>query len=149
MKAIDIQDPRVLLLLQAIGAPYAWGSGDLGNARQLWPDGPFDCSGFAQACLVALGMVRPRAWNDLSARGLADACDSVELEEARIGDLAFYGSGVTHVTVCIGAGMTIGANGGGSKTNADDPRARVQIRPIVYRNDLVTVGRLKAKFTLE
>lgn len=63
---------------------------------------------------------------------------------AQLGDLAFYGghARISHVTVCLGGGVTIGANGGNSMTNGDDPRAFVQLQPIRYRADFRGVRRL-------
>lgn len=143
---IDVNDNRVLRLLSAVGTPYHYGKGDLINAK--WPPGPCDCSGFAQAALLALGNVRPTAWSDLTAAALLTKCDRIALDQARVGDLAFYGSEsrISHVTVCIGGGMTIGANGGSPSTKGDDERACVQVRPIRYRSDFVSVGRLKPAF---
>jgi len=142
---LDAFEPQVADLLCALGARYAWGAGTLEDAEGRWPGGPFDCSGFAQAALLRLGQVRPDAWHDKSAHGLANACDPIALADAQLGDLAFYGRGgrVTHVTVVLGSGVCIGANGGGSATHGDTPSACVQVRPIVYRNDFITIGRIK------
>jgi cell wall-associated NlpC family hydrolase len=153
-------------LCEAIGAYYSWGAGDLANGLEGWPMGVpgvkggvgWDCSGFAQACLLKLGIVRPEAWNDLSAHALANACNPVYTPEdhhramlrANVGDLCFYKSSrserITHVTVYLGDGMCIGANGGGSGTNADNVNARVQVRPVRYRKDLIVIGTLKPEF---
>lgn len=143
---IDLSNRRVLTLLEAIGIPYVWGAGDLRNAKWL-ADG-YDCSGFAQAASVKLLNLRPDAWDDIAAHELAYECDPVPIDEAEPGDLCFYGNPkkrLTHVTVALGGGMCIGANGGGRNTKGDDPKACVQVRPIKYRNDFVTVGRIKAK----
>ena len=63
---------------------------------------------------------------------------------AALGDLAFYGSPahVSHVMVCLGDGVVIGACNGTSKTNGDDPKAFVQLQRLHYRDDLVSVGRI-------
>jgi cell wall-associated NlpC family hydrolase len=145
MPHLDTTDPQVYDLLRALGARYSWGAGDLRDAAGRWPAGPFDCSGFAQAALLRLRQVRPGAWHDKSAHDLANACDPVELADAQLGDMAFYGRGgrISHVTVVLGAGVCIGANGGGSNTNGNTPSACVQVRPIVYRSDFVTIGRIK------
>lgn len=146
MARIDDADWRVGILLEAIGVPYVWGAGDLQNAR--WVADGYDCSGFAQAALLELGMVDSGAWVDKTAHDLANACDPIDVDDAGPGDLCFYGSGgkITHVTVALGGGMCIGANGGGSKTNGDDPNACVQVRPIGYSSRFVTCGRLKEEY---
>ncbi|MFH2073221.1 MAG: NlpC/P60 family protein [Actinomycetota bacterium] len=135
-------------LLDAIGAPYSWGAGDLQDALDRWPAGPFDCSGFAQACLRVLDIVQPTAWTDKSAGGLADACDPIPLDRVQLGDLAFYGEPghITHVVVALDDHMAIGCNGGTGATHGDNPRACVQVRPICYRGDLVVCGRLKLRY---
>jgi len=149
MPHLDAHDPQTADLLSALGARYAWGAGTLEDAAARWPAGPFDCSGFAQAALLRLGLVRPAAWHDKSAHDLANACDPVDLVDLRLGDLAFYGQRrITHVTVVLGAGVCIGANGGGSNTHGDSPSACVQVRPIVYRTDFVTLGRIKQEYRL-
>ena len=140
--------PQLVTLLEALGARYWWGAGALSDGLSSWPRGPFDCSGFAQIALLKLGIVKPNAWGDLAAHDLAYACDPVALGHERLGDLVFYGhpEHIGHVAVCIGNGMAIGANGGGPQTKGQDPRACVQVRPVVYRNDFVTIGRLKPEY---
>lgn len=148
---LDTTDPRVLDLLAAWGSPYAWGKGEPNTSRSMWPRGPWDCSGWAQAALVFLGAL-PETAIDRSAAALAMACDPVAEADAALGDLAFYGrdgSGkarISHVTVCLGGGVCIGANGGGSSTHADNPAAYVKLERLRYRSDLVVIGRLKAEF---
>ena len=146
---LDVLDDRVLWLLEAWGTPYSWGAGK--PSLDGWPLGVkginggigYDCSGFAQAALVRLGLLKAGT-QDRTAAALYDASDSVEIEDARLGDLAFYGQGrVSHVVVCLGGGVCIGANGGTSKTNADNPRAFVQVQPILYRVDFRGVRRLQ------
>lgn len=146
---LDVLDDRVGHLMEAWGTPYSWGAGT--PTLNGWPLGVkglrggigYDCSGFAQAALVRLGMLKAGT-PDRSAAGLWDAGKPVETDDAQLGDLAFYGSHarITHVTVCLGGGVTIGANGGNSMTNGDDPRAFVQLQPIRYRADFRGVRRL-------
>lgn len=107
----------------------------------------WDCSGFAQWALYTLDIVQPKAWVDLRARDIADACESIEAKDAILGDLYFYGTDIiSHITLGIGGGMCLGANGGGRRTFANEPRARVEVRSFTYRSDLVCAGRLKVQY---
>jgi cell wall-associated NlpC family hydrolase len=135
---LRIDDHRVLRMLEAWGVPYAWAGG---SPATKWPPPPVDCSGFVQAALVELGTLHP-SQPDRTAEGLRGVCDPVEPDAAELGDLAFYGrSKATHVVLCLGGGVTLGANGGGRATAGDDPRAFVQLQPLRYRADLLGVGR--------
>jgi len=146
-------DQRVSELLLAWGSPYSWGAGTPRDGGGTWPPSPlpkglnggrgFDCSGFAQAALVRLGILDKNA-PDRTAASLWSVAAPVDETEARLGDLAFYGSGgrITHVTVCLGHGVCIGANGGGAATNGDNAKAFVQLQPLRYRNDLRGVRRI-------
>lgn len=145
---LDVLDDRVLEVLKAWGTPYSWGAGK--PTSEGWPDGVkglfggvgYDCSGFAQAALVRLRLLK-EGDPDRTAAALFDLGEPVRLEDARLGDLAFYGAyRISHVTVCLGGGVAIGASGGTSKTNADDPKAFVQLQPITYRIDFRGVRRL-------
>jgi hypothetical protein len=103
----------------------------------------YDCSGLAQVCLVKLGMLSPKAI-DRTAQSLFNLCTPITIKEAKLGDLVFYGTGpkrVTHVVVYLGNGFALGANGGTSKTNADNPKAYVKIDRYNYRSDIVGIGR--------
>lgn len=149
---LDLYDERVLDLLSAWGTPYSFGAGRPSDGVSSWPpaDPPagiggglgWDCSGFAQAALVRLGFLSPSA-GDRSAAALFLDGVSVPVEDARLGDLAFYGSGgISHVMVCLGRGVVIGASGGTSKTNGSTPSAFVDIKPrIAYRSDFRGVRR--------
>jgi cell wall-associated NlpC family hydrolase len=147
---LALDDPRVLELLAAWGVPYSWGAGTPRHGTTDWPDGAhgiaggvgWDCSGFAQAALVRLGILSPMS-PDRTAAALFNLCAPVIPGGERIGDLAFYGIGrISHVMVVIGPEVVFGACGGGSKTNADDPRAFVRIERLMYRADLVGIKRL-------
>jgi len=138
---LPLNDPRLLDLLAAWGALYSWGAGTPGNAEGGWPGGVkgtrggigWDCSGFAQAALVRLGMLSVRA-PDCSASTLYGLGAPVAAGEEQMGDLAFYGphGRISHVMVVIGTGIVLGARGGGASTNADEPRAFVQLEPLKY-----------------
>lgn len=152
-------DPRAAVVLPALGAFYVYGAGSLARAPLCGPAGDqirapdgrmvrgWDCSGLVQWALYTLGILHPKAWSDLRARDIADACDPVEAKDATLGDLYFYGTDViSHVTLSLGGGMCLGANGGGRHTFANELRARVEVRSFTYRTDLICVGRLKAQY---
>lgn len=92
-----------------------------------------------------LGLLRSSE-PDRDALALANASSPVASKDARLGDLAFYGQPVSHVMVCLGAGWVIGPRGGGSATTGNDPKAFVDLKPLIYRDDFVVVGRLKPEF---
>lgn len=152
---LDVFDEKVSGLLLAWGIPYCWGAGTPAHGGAEWPPEPlprglaggrgFDCSGFAQAALVRLGLLDPKA-PDRTAASLWQLATPVDETEARLGDLAFYGPGgrISHVVVCLGFGATLGANGGGPGTNGDSPKAFVQLQPIRYRVDFRGVRRILA-----
>jgi cell wall-associated NlpC family hydrolase len=134
-----VDDPQVRALLATLGTPYHW---NRGTPAMPWPPGPSDCSGYAQAALVMLGLLRPTE-PDRRAFDLAMVSSPVQRGEGRLGDLAFYGAPVSHVMVCLGNGWVIGPRGGGSKTFGDNPGAYVDIKPLMYRGDFVVIGRLR------
>ena len=150
---LPIGDERLYDLLSAWGAPYSWGAGGPSHGYDAWPGGArgvaggigWDCSGFVQAALVRLGLLFPGAPRR-SAAGLYDLSAPVPLGQERMGDLAFYGPGgrVAHVMLVLAPGVVYGARGGVSGTNADDPRAYVQIEPVTYWNAFLGVRRMPA-----
>ena len=139
---LDVLDDRVLWLLEARGTPYSWGAGK--PSLDGWPLGVkgisggigYDCSGFAQAALVRLGILK-EGTPDRTAAELFDATRSLRPHEApQTGDLCFYGrTRIGHVTVLLGPECAIGANGGTSRTNGDDPSAYVDLCRPAYRRD--------------
>ena len=141
---VALQDERVRVLLEAWGEPYDWAQGDITTP---WLNGMrgYDCSGFAQGALVHLGLIPPSARfqpNDRGAYQLAMDSERVPEGTERLGDLAFYGTPVSHVMVVIAPGIVLGARGGGSSTHGDDPSAYVDLRPLRYR-PLTAIGRLR------
>jgi cell wall-associated NlpC family hydrolase len=132
-----VDDEQVQALLATLGTPYHWGKG---SPASPWPPGPSDCSGYAQAALVMLGLLSADQ-PDRTADMLHDLARRVY--EDRLGDLACYGtaSRITHVMVCLGRGWVIGPRGGGSQTLGNDPKALVELKRIDYRVDLVGIGR--------
>ena len=138
------------VLIEALGVPYSYGAG---TPASPWPGGAaglaggvgWDCSGYAQAGLVQLGLLSSGAV-DRTAQSLADRASGVSSGDEREGDLAFYGaswSKVSHVMLCLGNGQVIGASGGGRATNGDDVGAYVKIfNTPEYRSDFLGVRRL-------
>jgi cell wall-associated NlpC family hydrolase len=150
---LDLDDDRIIGLLRAWGVAYSWGAGQARDVVSLHGAGPlpkglngghgWDCSGFAQAALAYLGKLDPNA-ADRTAAGLHGITHPVVLDDAALGDLAFYGVNgrISHVMVCLGHGACIGACGGGSATNGDNPKAYVDVKPITYRADFRGVRKL-------
>lgn len=148
-----LSDPRVIDLLAWVGTPYAFGAGEPKDALTCWPPNPppkghgggqgVDCSGLVNICAVHLGRL-PATAPDRTAATLFDLCKPVQTELAQLGDLAFYGQPgrVRHVTLCLGGGVVMGANGGGSLTYGNNPAAFVKLDRIAYRVDFLGVRRL-------
>lgn len=130
--------------LHLIGSPYLWGA----KGWQRWTAGgvetlerqAFDCSGFYTHCLSAVGGEdlrfshnTDRLWAELA-----------PIDVPRFGALAFYGGSgpadVSHVMLCVGGGLVVGASGGDSSTTsleraeAQDARVRV-FETHAYRKD--------------
>lgn len=122
--------------------PYVWGG-----------EGPdaYDCSGFVQFALAKLNLDPP---GDQTAAGLhrffnRGRGSEVTLAGAELGDLVFFGKeDVTHVALAWGGGDMLEAGGGGSRTTsiaiARRQGAKVRIRPIASRTDLIQVLRPSA-----
>lgn len=150
---LDVLDERVVDILRAFGIPYAFGAGEPKHGANGWPPDPLpvghgggrglDCSGLAGAALVHLGILPPTA-PDRTAAGYFDLSKPIPTEMARLGDLAFYGQPgrVRHVTVCLGGGVILGANGGGAKTYGDNPGAFVKLDRVAYRSDFLGCRRV-------
>lgn len=144
---LPVGDPRFIDLLASWGAPYSYGAGKPSDGRDAikaiggWPDGVkgigggvgWDCSGWVQAALVRLRILPPTAM-DRSAAALHDLAQPVAPGEEHLGDMAFYGTPahVSHVMLVVAPGVVMGARGGDSKTNADNPHALVQLEPLKY-----------------
>jgi hypothetical protein len=148
---IDATNPRVADLLTSLLVPYSFGAGKPMDGFTSWPRGVrglqgaigWDCSGWAQAALVRLGLLDPKA-GDRGAAALFDAA-KIPIGPISLGDLAFYGDHgkVSHVMLCLSGAAVAGASGGTAATNGDDPKAYVMVRPIHYRADLIGVRRLQ------
>lgn len=147
---LPVGDERFYDLLAAWGTPYSWGAGEPKLSIDGWPRGVkglkggigWDCSGFAQAALVRLGILSPDA-PDRSSAALFDATRPVPAAGERMGDLAFYGplGRASHVMVVVGPGVVLGARGGDQTTNGDAFRAFVQLEPLMYWSAFLGVRR--------
>lgn len=146
------------LVLAQMHSPYRWGA----KGQRVATDGPrlFDCSGLVTWAFLQVGGPDWRATHNTDR--LWDVCAPVESEAQLLpGDLVLYGrAGVTtadgrpvtrpdpeHVMVYVGAGVVVGASGGGSKTltlaDAAAAGAHVKTYPrIAYRSDVLGFRRL-------
>lgn len=148
---LDVKDERVQELLQAWGVPYSYGAGKPSDGgREDWYTGArgirggvgYDCSGFVQVAQVRLGLLSPAA-ADAATGGLWEKSDLVK-DQPRVGDMAFYGKErPTHVMLCLGGGVVMGATGGYPTTNADMPTAYVSLQRLTYWTQLLCVRRLR------
>lgn len=108
-----------------INTMYRWGGDD--------PSG-FDCSGFVIEILKSVGLLPLNG--DYTAQGLFNKFKGNTTDSIYPGCLVFWGNKnrITHVEFCIDDGVTIGASGGGSKTNTEqdaiNQNAYVKVRPI-------------------
>ena len=116
-----------------LGKPYLWGGDD--------PSG-FDCSGFCIEILKSVGLL-PRK-GDWTAAGLAQHFEEKKVTSPYEGCLVFWASGssgkIIHVEYCLNDVISIGASGGGSKTqtvqDAIKQNAYIKIRPFRTRGGL-------------
>lgn len=98
-KEVDPEERRqeiVDFALQFVGNPYVWGGTSLTNGA--------DCSGFVQSVFAHFGYELPRV-----AAAQYDAATSVSLDDVKVGDLIFYGSGISHVAIYMGDGKIVHA----------------------------------------
>jgi cell wall-associated NlpC family hydrolase len=109
---------------------YRWGGDD--------PSG-FDCSGFIVEILKSVGLIGRDS--DYSAQSLWNQFKSKQVPTPKAGTLVFFGKSkdeITHIEMCIGKGLSIGASGGDSSTltveDAIIKNAFIKIRPIISRN---------------
>jgi len=132
-----------------LGTPYIWGGDD--------PVQGFDCSGLVIECLKSVGILPPAG--DWTADSLYQMFRDKPVEHGsdnegmntdirpgniktgiQAGCLVFWfkpGKGAHHVEMCISPNLSIGASGGGSKTNIEADAIRqnayVKIRPFRER----------------
>jgi cell wall-associated NlpC family hydrolase len=97
---------------QFVGTHYVWGG------KELKRDRGFDCSGYVQEYLEALGVVKRGVNNNMNAQQLYNRLsshNSITVKVCNPGDLVFFGQSVmtiTHVGIAIGSSHMIEAGGG-------------------------------------
>lgn len=127
----------VNLALKFQGIPYIWGGSN--------PHVGFDCSGF---CIWILQVFNVLPSGDWTADGLMHAFPNHTVD-IQPGDLVFYGANnkATHVMMCIGSGMCVGASGGDhtciTEEIAKQKGASVKIKRIDYRSDYIQYGTIE------
>ena len=86
---ISLRDQMVVYARSLIGIKYVWAGSD---------ESGFDCSGFTSYVCKKYGLAIPR-----TASGQMDEAKKVKLNDARKGDLVFFGSGakITHVGIVV------------------------------------------------
>lgn len=121
------------IAMRHLGTPYKWGGDD--------PMAGFDCSGFVIEILKSVGIL-PRKF-DTTAQGLYDRFSDRKALTAKAGCLAFWqgsSSKIVHVEFCLDAVLSIGASGGGSRTQSEsdavEQNAYIKIRPMSTRAKL-------------
>ena len=82
--------------VQFVGNPYVWGGTSLTNGA--------DCSGFVMSVFANFGYELPRV-----AAPQYSASQKRDLSQMEVGDLVFYGSGISHVALYIGDGKVVHA----------------------------------------
>jgi cell wall-associated NlpC family hydrolase len=125
-----VRETAIKVAWSFLGTPYRWGGDD--------PTG-FDCSGFCIEILKSVGKLPRRG--DWTAAMLFDKFSrSVGPGPGR---LVFWKNNrgrIIHVEFCLDATLSIGASGGGSRTQTPGDAARqnayVKIRPFASRPGL-------------
>jgi hypothetical protein len=137
---IVIDDSRLACLIacDCLMMPYIWG----GDSPE---DGGMDCSGFFGHALKTVGRLPPDF--DTTAQGYFDRYKQYAVIEPYRGCGAFYGKNghsITHVMLIVSPRACIGAVRGNKWTTTPDRaarrNARIDVRPIHYRNDLVLIA---------
>ena len=82
--------------VQFVGNPYVYGGTSLTNGA--------DCSGFVMSVFAAFGYELPRV-----AAAQFGASEKKTLSQLEVGDLVFYGNGISHVALYIGNGKVVHA----------------------------------------
>ena len=117
-----VSDVRVDLCQYAkefLGNPYVWGGTSLTNGA--------DCSGYVLSIFKKYGVSLPH-----SSRAQANCGTTINLSDAKPGDLVFYGNGssINHVAIYIGGGQVI---------HASTPRTGIRISNVSYRTPVKVV----------
>jgi len=115
-----------------MGVPYSWGGGTLQGPSKGVGDGAnitgFDCSGLMRYGFAGVGVLIPRFSGDQYNAGR-----HIPLNEARRGDLIFYGPGGSqHVTMYLGNGQMLEASGSAAKVTVSAVR-RPGMTPFLTR----------------
>ncbi|MFH8500675.1 C40 family peptidase [Streptomyces coeruleorubidus] len=126
-----------------LGKPYSWGGGNAGGPSTgtcCSPTGRsgesltgFDCSGLTLYAYAQAGISLPRT----AAQQYA-ASEPVKRDEAKPGDLVFYGSsasGIHHVGIYVGGGYML---------DAPRPGTQVRFSPLDSMSDLYAFARPKS-----
>lgn len=82
--------------VQFVGNPYVWGGTSLTNGA--------DCSGFVMSVFANFGYELPRV-----AAAQYGASRKKDMSQLEVGDLVFYGGGISHVALYIGEGKVVHA----------------------------------------
>lgn len=135
-----------------LGCLYRWGGNGPDRRRYGDDKARFDCSGYTYWVLGDMGFVegRTKTSADHQMRNFRTGVWPGQLVTGDLqpGDVMFFGaskSKATHVTFALGDGTLIGANGGNALTrtvaDAQKRNAKVDIRPVDYRRDLIGIWR--------
>ena len=122
------------LISTLLHLPYIFGGNN--------PSDGLDCSGLIVELLLSVGTLPPGF--DSTAQGLFAKFGAFEPGQVEFGDLVFFGGSdktITHVGFCLGDGFMLEAGGGSrkcvSRQDGINANARVRIRPIVSRKDVI------------
>ncbi len=118
----DVSDTRVALCeyaLQFVGNRYVWGGSSLTNGT--------DCSGFTMRVFAKFGVSLPHYSGAQPSYGTR-----INAEDAKPGDLFFYGSGrISHVAIYIGNGQIV---------HAASSREGIKISSAYYQTPICVVS---------
>ena len=105
--------------MQFLGNPYVWGGTSLTKGA--------DCSGFTMSVFKNFGIKLPH-----SSVAQAKMGTTINIGEAKPGDLIFYGNGkrINHVAIYIGNGMVV---------HASNPRTGIRTSGVRYRTPVKAV----------
>lgn len=116
----DVRVDLVEYAKQYLGNPYVWGGTSLTKGA--------DCSGFVLSIYKKYGISLPHSSSAQAGKGT-----KISMDEAKPGDLIFYGNGsgsINHVAIYIGGGQVI---------HASSPRTGIKISKYNYRSPVKVV----------
>lgn len=131
-----MRDKAILLAVDLLMLPYIWGAQD--------PKDGFDCSGFCNFIAWETGILDKDTdlWTQAWYRHLKDN-KKVDIER---GDFLFYGKNIdsiVHMMMALNDKACIGAVRGGkyidTPQKAAQRHARIDVRPVNYRRDMVAI----------